>query len=265
MEEQKKERDIAAKARVMPQREMATEDLFSHAFAALVWLRSLMQRRSRKDSACVSLTNLSVAVQFIGERLMKITFDERAPSILDEEADERKTRAEEATLADLFAEPDEDVVMDIEYAKGRLCQHCIPRLEAAICDECREVLGKLCGHLDRLRRHDFTVAMELFCRDARSIQEVAKRVATTMQATMPGLLKEHFGVSLTSVGGRMGEGRATTQARKKRMVEEPLKRAGMKGFKGLGGARSDQHRERCAQAQKGNHSRAKGEQRKRSS
>ena len=265
MEARKKEQAIAAKARVMPQREMATDDLFSHAFAALVWLRSLMKRRARKDSACVSLTNLSVAVQFLGERLSKLAFDERAPSVLDEEADEKKKHAEEATLADLFAEPGAEVVADIDYIQSRLCEHCLPHIEAVVCDDCRETMGKFCGHLERLRRQDFTVAMELFCRGARNVQEVAKRVVTTMQSTMPGLLEEHFGISLTSIGGRMGEGRQTTQARKKRLVETTLKSAGMKGFKGLGGARSDQHRERCKQAQQGNQSRAKGELRKRSS
>lgn len=265
MEKREKEQNIAAKARVMPQREMATEDLFSHAFAALVWLRSLMKRRASKDSACVSLTNLSVALQFIGERLTKIDFHERAPSILDEEAEEKKKRAEEATLADLFAEPDADVTANIEYLRARLCGCCKPRLDAALCETCKDTVEVLSGHLDRLRRKDFAVAMELFCKGAGNIPEVSKRIVTTMQSTMPGLLQDHFGVSLTSVGARIGEGRATTRERKKRMVEKPLKKAGMKGFKGLGGARSDQHRERCAQAQKGNQSRAKGEQRKRSS
>lgn len=264
MEGQKNEQTTAAKASVMPRREMATEDLFLHAFAALAWLRSLMKRRSRKDSACVSLTNLSVAVQFLGERLSKLAFDERAPSVLDEDEAEKKKRADEATLADLFAEPDTEVAAEIDYIQSRLCDHCAPHLEAVMCDDCREMMGKLCGHIDRLRRQDFAVAMELFCKGARNIEEVAKRVVTTMQSTMPGLIEDHFGVSLTSIGSRMGESRQTARERKKRMVEKTLKKAGMKGFKGVGGARSDEHRERCAKAQKGNTNRAKGEARKRS-
>ncbi len=261
---QTKEGTIAKKARIMPTRDMATEDLFGYAFAALTWLRALMQRRAKRDAACQTLTNLSVGVQYIGQRLASLKFDERAVSLVDEEDEEKRKRKTEATLADLFEEPDADIGDKMSYIQGRFCDHCKPELDDVLCEECRDALGSLCGHQERLRRQDFTIAMTLFCKGARNIEEVAKRVVTTMQATMPGLLQDHFGVSLSSVGGRMGEGRQTTQARKKRLVEGTQRRAGAKGYKGLGGARSEQHRKKCAEAQKGNESRAKGEASKRS-
>jgi hypothetical protein len=258
-----KARTIEAKARIMPTGDMGTDDLFGLAFASLAWLKSLMQRRTRRDAACNTLTHLSVAVDHLAKRLAKLKFDERAPSILDEEEEDRGERASEATIADLFAEPEPRTAADISYLQAQLAGHLSSELEVWLSEETRDVLGRLCGELERIRKRDFATAMELFCKDARNLEEVSKRVVTTMQATMPGLIEKHFGLSLTSVGGRMGEGRATTQARKKRVVEKTLRLAGMKGFKGLGGARSDQHRERCAEAQKGNQSRAKGEARKR--
>lgn len=258
------ESNIAKRARVMPRPEMATEDLFDHAFAALSWLRSLMQRRAKRDAACNTLTNLAVGVEFLGKRLATVAFEERAPSVIDDEEEARQERQTEATLADLFAEPDPEVAHDIAYLQARFCGHCNAALEEVICEECREALAGLCGHQERLRRRDFTVAMELFCKGAGNIAEVAKRVVTTMQPTMPGLLEDHFGVSLTSVGARIGEDRQVTHARKKRTVESTLKKGGAKGYKGLGGARGEQHRERCAKAQMGNKSRATGEAKKRS-
>lgn len=260
-----KGRTIEAKARIMPTREMGTDDLFGLAFASLAWLRSLMQRRSRRDAACNTLTHLSVAVEHLGHRLANMSWEQRAPSILDDEEEAGGERASEATIADLFAEPEAKTAADISYLQAQLSEHLSSELEVWLSEETRDVLGRLCGELERLRKHDFAIAMELFCKDAKNLEEVSKRLVTTMQATMPGLIEKHFGLSLTSVGSRMGEGRATTQARKKRVVERTLKNAGAKGFKGLGGARSDQHRDRCAKAQKGNHSRAQGEARKRAS
>ena len=259
------EKTVEAKARIMPRREMATDDLFGLALAALSRLKALMTRRSHRDAACVALTNLSVGIQFLGERLASLTFDERPPSALDDEAEEKRQHAGEATLADLFAEPEAKVGSDIAYVQGKLCSCCRPQLAEVMCTDCMEALERLSGNLEELRKDDFAEAMGLFCRGAKDINEVAKRIVTVMQSTMPGLLQEHFGVSLTSVGERIGEGRQTTRERKKRLVEKTLKNAGMKGYKGLGGARSEQHREACRKAQLGNSSRARGEEKKRSS
>lgn len=258
------ESNIAKRARVMPRREMATDDLCGHAIAALARLRSLMQRRAKRDEACTVLTNLSVAVEFVGERLAATTFEERAPSVLDDEEEARKRRQAEATVADLFAEGDAEEVRSLSYIQARFCGCCGDALERVICENCKDDLASLCGNQEWLRRQDFAVAMRLFCKGARNIEEVAKRVVTAMQSTMPGLIEEHFGVSLSSVGSRMGEDRQTTHARKKRVVEATLKTGGAKGYKALGGARGEQHRERCAKAQKGNKSRATGEAKKRS-
>ena len=251
------------RARVMATREMGTEDLFGLALAQLATLKAQMKGRSNRDAASRVMTNLYVSVEMLARRLGDVEFSARTPSM--EEEDELPERAEETTLADLFAEPEPEVMGNIDYLQSKLCRHCKPAVEEVMCEGCRETLALLTGELEKLRAHDFTVAMKLFCEGAKNIPEMAKRIVTTMQSTMPGLLEGYFGISLTSIGGRMGEGRQTTQARKKRLVETTLKSAGMKGFKGLGGARSDQHRERCKQAQQGNQSRAKGELRKRSS
>ena len=70
------------------------------------------------------------------------------------------------------------------------------------------------------------------------------------------------GVTQTEVAALLGETKAATSAREKHL-EGLLKRGGVKGFRLVGGGKTDEAREVYRRVQKGNRSREKGERRKR--
>ena len=70
------------------------------------------------------------------------------------------------------------------------------------------------------------------------------------------------GVSQTEVAMILGETKAATSAREKKL-EDLLKRWGVRGYRLAGGTKSDESREVYRKLRKGNKSRAKGEWRKR--
>lgn len=207
-------------------------------------------RPVNRDATMRLLTDTFVLFDALGKRLAGLTYSE-APVKSDDEEDAPE-RADAAALADLFAEPDAATTSRIDF------------LQRGLCDRCADIAGELQGEIHDLRVRDFTVALELFVGGARTPEEVTRRVLAVIRRVRPELLQEHFGLSQADVSRRLGETRATTSAREKRVIEAPLKKAGARGFKLAGGARGEEHRKRCAQAQKGNTNRADGELRKRS-
>lgn len=226
-----------------------TGELLDAAEALLARLRKLVEGRRNKDAAFVTLTDSYLMFQAVGERLQGMEFGS-GPIKLEEEEEEFE-RADPAALADLFAPPDEDTRQRMKYLQRGMCEECAARAE------------ELQGDLHDLVVRDFNTSLDIMVRGARNVEEVTKRVLAVVRRVNPGLLKKHFGLSQADISRRLGETRATTQAREKRVVEEPLKKAGANGFKLAGGARSEAHRSKCAKAQKGNTSRREGELRKR--
>lgn len=235
----------------------STGELFEAADGLLAKLRKCTAGRikeglrpANRDATMRLLTDTFVIFDALSKRLAGLTYSE-APAKGDDEEDDAPERADAAALADLFAEPDAATTVRIDF------------LQRGLCDRCADIAGELKGELHDLRVRDFTVAMQLFVGGARDPEEVTRRVLAVIRRVKPELIREHFGLSQADVSRRLGERRATTQAREKRIVEKPLKQAGVSGYKLAGGARGEQHRERCAAAQKGNTNRAEGERRRR--
>lgn len=127
-----------------------------------------------------------------------------------------------------------------------------------------EIEGAAELHLDvrafRLLR--FGEFCEEIAKVSRSLDQWAKAATAWIRRTKPKEIAG-MGASQTAVARKFGEQRATVSAREIRVVEQPLKDAGMHGYHLLGGTKSDSHRAACAKAQKGNTNRRDGEERKR--
>ena len=119
-------------------------------------------------------------------------------------------------------------------------------------------------HLDvrawRLLR--FGEFCEEIAEDSRTLDAFAKNAAAWLRRSKP---KEIAGLGNGQIdhSRKFGEKWATTSAREKRVVEAPMIEAGMKGYHGLGGTKTDAHRKACSEAQKGNTNRRDGEARRR--
>lgn len=234
----------------------STEELLDALRGLVVRLRSNTvqritngQRPRHRDETLQMVTDGFLLFNTLASRLAGLSYAETAVHVAEDEVPER---ASEASLADLFSAPDLATTDRIEY------------LRRGMCECCAEKAAELRGELHDLQLRDFRVAFDLMVRGARDPEEVTKRVLAVTRRVMPEMLQEHFGLSQADVSRRLGETRATTSAREKRVIEAPLKKAGARGFKLAGGARGEEHRKRCAQAQKGNTNRADGELRKRS-
>lgn len=227
----------------------ATGELLGEAEALLGRLRKLVEGRRNKDAAFVAVTDSYLIFQAIGERLQDMEFASGPVNI--EEEDEMPERADAAALADLFATPDHETASRVEFLQRGMCEVCAGHAE------------ELQGELHDLRVYDFRTVLDLMVRGARNVEEVTKRVLSIVRRVNPQLLREHFGLSQADVSRRLGERRATTQAREKRVVEEPLRKSGARGYKLAGGVRTEAHRDKCAQSQKGNGNRKAGELKKR--
>lgn len=111
----------------------------------------------------------------------------------------------------------------------------------------REMLESLCADV---------------AKDARKLTDFPKIALAVLRRAKLDYL-EGLGESQADISRKLGEQRATVSAREIRVVETPLKAAGVKGVHLLGGTKSDSHRAACAEAQMGNRNRSDGEARKR--
>lgn len=214
-----------------------TRELFIAAADLLKKLERLMSNRKQRDKACTTLTDLHVVIEGLARRLQQVEFTGGPVARDEEEYDARTESVEPLALVDLLEAPADDLEDEESAARGI---------------DVRE-----------LRLRYFRQFLDYQVAGCRSVEDVMKKTLAFARRFRPEALRE-FGLSMSAVSRRLGESRAKVHAREKRLVEEPLKRAGARGFHGLGGQRSEQHRERCREAQKGNTNRSDGEKRKRS-
>lgn len=214
-----------------------TRELFAETAALLTKLERLMAGRKQRDKACMTLTDISVMLEALARRLQKVEFSGGPVAHDDEEHEPHTDSVEPLAMADLLDAPADDLEED-EAANLGL--------------EVRE-----------LRLRYFRQFLDYQVAGCKTVEDVMRKTLAFARRFRPDALRE-FGLSMSDVGRRLGESRAKVHAREKRLVEKPLKRAGARGFHGLGGQRSEQHRQRCREAQKGNTNRSDGEKRKRS-
>jgi hypothetical protein len=84
--------------------------------------------------------------------------------------------------------------------------------------------------------------------------QALKNLLAAVRRVRPELLQ---GISATQLGLILGETKAAVSAREIRQVEDIMKRWGVMGYQGFGGAKSETARAASAKAAKGNRNRRK--------
>lgn len=247
----------ARQAKQMASEGMSSGDILDLAAAQVQRLKSLLKAGTSKDSYVMILTNLHVGIELLARRVQSVEWTGGKLAVQDDdEAEAAHRRADEEQVAMALA----DVLADDWAADERTAE-----LQEGVCEGCAANVAELMRERSVQRKEDFVALMEYQTRGAKTPQEVAKRVLAITRRVKPEMLVTHFGMSQSDVSRALGETRATVSAREKRVIEKPLKEAGVKGFKLAGGVRTEAHRKRCAEAQKGNRHRHEGELRKRES
>jgi hypothetical protein len=213
---------------------MSTKAIFDQARAQLDQLERLISRRRNRDRACMTLTDLHVSVEALAHRLAGLEFSP-AP-VNHEEEEPRAEFVDGLTLAELMEAPADDLEREAADEEGI---------------DVRE-----------LRLRYFRLFLDYQVAGCGTIDEVVRKVLAFARRFRPQIMTA-LGLSMSDVGRLLGDSRAKVHAREKRLVEEPLKRIGARGFHGLGGQRSEEARQKCREAQQGNRNRRNGEQRKR--
>lgn len=188
-----------------------------------------IRRRARsgrgKDQVCTAITDLWQVAEEMGRRVGSMEFAERPAAAEEEEKVALEPSVPPVSFAALI-DGDEDDGPD-EY---------------------------------ELRVAHFQKFLDYLCAGSRCVEDVTRNVLAVTRRVRPEVLRG-LGLSQADVSRRLGETRAATQAREKRMVEEPVKATGEAGFRMLGGTRSEETRRRCRRAQKGNQNRNGGRKR----
>jgi hypothetical protein len=182
----------------------------------------------------MTVTDLHVSVEALARRLAGLEFSP-AP-VCHEEEEPRPELVDGLSLAELLAVPADELEREAAEEEGV---------------DVRE-----------LRLRYFRLFLDYQVAGCATIDEVVRKVLAFARRFRPQIMTA-LGLSMSDVGRLLGDSRAKVHAREKRLVEEPLKRIGARGFHGLGGQRSEEARQRCREAQMGNHNRRKGEARKR--
>lgn len=221
---------------MIPGEGKTTQELFSSASDLLKKLERLMSGRKQRDKACVTLTDLYVVIEGLARRLQQVEFSGGPVAHDDEEDEKRHEAVEPVTMAELLDLPADELEMD-EAARHGIA-------------------------VRELRLRYFRQFIDYQVKGCATIDDVMRKLLAFARRFRPESLRE-FGLSMSDVGRRWGKSRANIHAGEKRLVERTLKNSGAKGFHGLGGQRSEGHREKCRLAQKGNKNRLKGERRKR--
>lgn len=124
----------------------------------------------------------------------------------------------------------------------------------------REIVREAIGdEIQRTRLNTVRGMLRYFWHGGLNPWEAMKKL---LAATREAACHLIGGVSQTEVAALLGETKAATSAREKQL-EELLKRWGVRGFRLVGGGKTDEAREIYRQVQKGNKSRRKGQRRKR--
>ena len=257
---------------------LSSEDLCAELGEAMKALAGLMESKRNRDKAGQMVTYLWSLLTVAAARVnLREGWDERGRKPVEEE-DERHGREawDEGGDPARVADGEEPMVSDMPMAdlfRGGGTEVPLADLLEWTTDDEEEALATVLGlergalrwELGRMVTHlqeeHFGRFLRYLVQGSREIDDVSRKVVALGRRTIPGEM-EIFGRSAADIARKArprGESRAATSAREKREVERPLIDAGANGFKLLGGARSEEHRERCRQAQKGNQNR-KGKQ-----
>jgi hypothetical protein len=220
---------MSAKETTLPGEGLSTKELFVQLRGQSLALERLLLGRRSRDKACMEMTDLFLTVNAIARRLGMTEFQE-APVARDEE------EIEQVPLADLMAAPPDDIELHAAEEEG--------------------------VEVSDLRLRYFRQFLDFQFRGCRTAEDAMKKTLGFARRFRPESLRA-FGMSKAEVARKLGESRQKVHARERNQVEKLLKNAAARGFHGLGGQRSEEHRERCRVAQKGNKSRRTGEERKR--
>jgi hypothetical protein len=227
---------------------LSTSELFDSARKKLDALEPVMEARKNRNRACALLADVMLELQQIGVRLQATggEFEARRPRALEDEDEFETTDAvqvahweQQMPLADLMGEESTEE-------------------EEAFADAMNMPV-------EDVRVMYFRKSLEFFCRGRTQVGQVTTAVLSFVRRFRPDLLTAMLGKGSSQVmmSRKLDEQRATTSAREKRVVEQPLKDAGIRGYKGTGSTKSEEHRDKCRQAQRGNTNRRDGERRKR--
>jgi len=214
----------------------STEELLRTARTCLDGLERSVKTRRRMDKASDLLTDLFIVIEHVGRRLRLIEWDERVAAEDDDEDASEPRR--EVSLHELMimGEEVDDAPLDDD----------VPALHSRI----RELEDRCTGMFRGVIRYT--------TRGCSTAEQVTKKWLALIRRVAPDSLQD-LGTSQTAVARTLGERRATTSAREKREFELPMRLCGARGYRGgAGGLRSEQNRENCAKAQRGNSNRAKG-------
>jgi len=259
---------------------VGTEDLFGLIEDRLSDLRGCLEGRRNRDRAGRALTDLWLCLEMVGRRVGRAdSFEAAGRGVGAEEED----GPDWERWDDLDGDPMLQGAMELEEGDGSgwadgedeggmnggggslslgdLLQG------GATADE-EDAARERGISVRQLRLEWYRNWMIYMAHGARSESEVARRVVALIRPAAPELLMALVGarspkeVSQAAVARRFGETRAAVQAREKKWFERPQVAAGVHGYKGLGGARSEGHREACKQAQLGNQNRRQGTRRR---
>lgn len=230
---------------------LSTDELFSQAFTQLRALKNRVMGRRQRDKAMELITELFLSVENISRHVGAISFSERPVNVEDEEDDAFEERV---SMSELFA------------GEGREDQH-PQHADFEVLESGDVVALKACivalldenAELRKSRLDYFRVFLAYFTKGCKHEMDVTRKVLACVRRVMPKLL-DRFGLSQADVGRKLGERRATTSARERRVVKIPLLEAGAKGVLG-NGARGEATSAACAKAARGNRNRANAKKR----
>lgn len=222
----------------------STAELFSEARAGLRELERLMEKRRNRDQASVLLTDTFTAVQEIAHRFAAVSghFDSR-PAARTEDEDERDGDHEPLGLVELFAHGLSEAE---EAMAGRLSAEPPAHVREKV-----EWYHRTYRSIEVVRAEHYRSFIDYIARGCTQVKQVAANLLTLSRRVRPESMKA-LGISQVEVSRKLGERRATTSAREKRLVETPLKANGSRGTHLLGGTKTEEHRAKCRVAQKGN-------------
>lgn len=239
--------------------ELATGDLIRESLEALRVIEGAMRSRRGRDLASRSITDLWRCVEMLSRRIGRPdSFEERGAARVDAEEDLGDWEAAADGEGDPMTLAASDGEEAVDVSLGDLLNGDVCGLEEGMAEEEGISVRQL-----RLRHHGKW--MRYMAAGARSLDEVSKRVLALIRPSAPELLMPLCGVdsprevSKAKVARVCGEkNRANVHAREKKWFEEPQKKAGVRGYKGVGGQRSEAHRKKCQAAQIGNDNRVRG-------
>ena len=145
--------------------------------------------------------------------------------------------------------------------RGRACMSLRELLYEHASDEENEVCEMDAVSVWTLRERNIGAVLQRVANQAARWCDFPKVLLAYIRRTKPELLAE-LGDSQVALSRRMGEQRATVSVREIEKIEKPMIALGYKGFHGVGGTKSEDHRKACQAAQMGNTNRAHGELKK---